>query len=81
MRVPTGWRMVRVGDLRLRLMAGTEESEEVGREVGGKESATTVPETNPTIGEEESDVRRVHMGKCEGFIDSQMSGRGMQGSP
>ena len=81
MRVPAGWRMVRVGNLRLRQTVGTEESGEVGREVGGEGSATAVPETHPTIDEEESDVKRVHMGECGGFIDSQMGGRGMQGSP
>ena len=49
--------------------------------MGREESETAVPETNPAIGEEELDVRRVHMGECGGFIDSQMGGRGMQGSP
>ena len=81
MRVPTRWRMVRVGDLRLKQMGGTEKSGEGGREVGGEESSTAVPETNPAIDEVESDIKRVHLGECGGFIDSQMGGRGMQGSP
>ena len=80
MRVPAGWRMVRVEDMCHRQMEGMEEWGEVGREVGGEESATVVPETNPTV-KEEADVRRAHMGECRGFLDSQMGGRGMHSSP
>ena len=80
MRVLAGWRMVRAGDMCPRQMEGMEEKEEGGREMGGDESATFVPETIPAT-EDEEDVRRAHMGECRGFIDSQMGGRGMHSSP
>ena len=79
-RVPAGWKMVWVGDLRIRQIVGTEKAGEGGREVGGEESSTTIPETNPVTDEVESEFRRVHMGDCGGFTDNQMGGRWMQGS-
>ena len=78
MRVPAGWKMVRVGDLRLRQI---ERSEKIGggvREDGGEESSTVVPKFNPIIGKVESEFRRVNMGDCGGFIDNQTGRRGMQ---
>ena len=63
-----------------RQMEEMEEKGEVGREMGGEESATIVPETIPAS-EEESEVRRAHMGECGGFIDSQMGERGLHSSP
>ena len=80
MRVPTGWRMVRAGDMCPRQVEGTEEKGEGRSEMGGEESATFIPRTIPAT-EEEEDVRRAHMGECGGFVDSQMSGRGMLSSP
>ena len=80
MRVPTGWRMVRAGDMCPTQVEGTEGKGEGSSEMGGEESATFIPETIPAT-EEEEDVRRAHMGECGGFINSQMSGRGMLSSP
>ena len=80
MRVPAGWKMVRVGYLRLRQIVGSEKAEDGGREVVGEESSTDVPETNPASDEVDSELRRVRMGECGGFTDNQKGERGMQGS-
>ena len=45
MRVPVGWKMIRVGDLRLRQIVWPEKAKDGGREVVGEESSTAVPET------------------------------------
>ena len=80
MRVPVGWKMIRVGDLRLRQIVGPDKAEDGGREVVGEESSTAVPETIRASDEVDSELRRDRMGECGGFIDSQKGGRGTQGS-
>ena len=70
MRVPASWKMVRVGAEK-----GGDGEEVVERE----EVSTAVPETNLVIDEVESELRRVLMGDCGGFIDSQVAGGRMQG--
>ena len=71
MRVPAGWKMVRVG---------AEKVGDEGRVVEGEAVSTAVPETNLVIDEVESELRRVLMGECGGFIDSQVDGGRMYGS-
>ena len=46
----------------------------------GEAVSTAVPETNLVIDEVESELRRVLMGECGGFIDSQVDGGRMHGS-
>ena len=59
---------------------GFDKAEDGGKEVGGEESSTAVPETNPVSDDVDSEVKRVHMGECGGFTDSQKGGRRTQGS-
>ena len=70
--------MVRVGDLRLKQIVGSEKAGDGGREVGGEESSTAVRETNPAVDEVDSELRRVHIGECGGFTKNQIGGRGTQ---
>ena len=59
---------------------GSKKAEDGGREVGGEESSTDVPETNLASDEMELELRRVRMGECGGFTENQKGGRGTQGS-
>ena len=71
MRVPAGWKMVRVG---------AEKGGDGERVVEREEVSTAVPETNLVIDKVESELRRVLMGDCGRFIDSHVAGGRMQGS-